>query len=64
MMADNLVYRLPDPADRRRVLIHMTERGLQLQRRLAERIEGEVEEMLGGRSPLRSPSSSSCSISS
>ena len=30
MVADNLVYRRPDPTDRRRVLVHITDRGRSL----------------------------------
>jgi DNA-binding MarR family transcriptional regulator len=41
MVADNLLYRTPDVRDRRRVLVHITPRGLALHRRLAGRIEGE-----------------------
>lgn len=41
MVADNLVHRRVDPDDRRRVLIHITPRGLALHKRLAQRIEHE-----------------------
>ena len=37
LVADNLVHRKPDPRDRRGVLVHITERGLALQRALSER---------------------------
>jgi DNA-binding MarR family transcriptional regulator len=45
LVADNLVYRHPDPADRRRVLVHLTDRGRARHRQAAEivaRIEREV----------------------
>jgi len=41
MVADNLVHRKPDPRDRRSVLVHLTQRGLAMQRRLSERIAVE-----------------------
>jgi DNA-binding MarR family transcriptional regulator len=42
MVADNLVHRKPDPRDRRGVLVHITERGLALQRKLSDQIEAEA----------------------
>ena len=53
MVADNLVHRKPDPSDRRGVLVHITERGLTLQRELSARIEaarpiGDLEERQAG----------------
>jgi DNA-binding MarR family transcriptional regulator len=51
LVADNLAHRKADPRDRRRVLVHATQRGLALQRELSERIStehfaifGEVDE--------------------
>ncbi len=41
MVADNLVHRKPDPRDRRGVLVHITARGLALQRTLSEQIAAE-----------------------
>ncbi|MGX9882669.1 MarR family winged helix-turn-helix transcriptional regulator [Streptomyces sp. NPDC002276] len=38
MVADNLVYRRPDSADRRRVLLHLTARGRTLHQRAAHRL--------------------------
>ncbi|MEY9856473.1 DNA-binding MarR family transcriptional regulator [Catenulispora sp. GAS73] len=35
LVTDNLVYRHPDPADRRRVLVHAADRGRELHARLA-----------------------------
>ena len=35
LVTDNLVYRRPDPADRRRVLVHAADRGRELHARLA-----------------------------
>jgi DNA-binding MarR family transcriptional regulator len=48
MVADNLVHRKADPRDRRRVLVHLTRRGVALQRRLSERIVAEDEAIFGG----------------
>ena len=51
MVADNLVYRRPDPADRRRVLVYLTERGRELHTRLAAsltRVQAELMEAVGG----------------
>jgi len=47
MVADNLVHRKADPRDRRRVLVHITRRGLALQRRLSERIAAEGDAIFG-----------------
>jgi DNA-binding MarR family transcriptional regulator len=47
MVADNLVHRTADPRDRRRVLVHLTRRGLALQRRLSERIVAESDAIFG-----------------
>jgi DNA-binding MarR family transcriptional regulator len=41
MVADNLVYRKGDSADRRGVLVHVAPRGSALYRRLSERIAAE-----------------------
>jgi DNA-binding MarR family transcriptional regulator len=38
MVADNLVHRRPDRADRRRVLLHLTTRGRALHQRAAHRL--------------------------
>ncbi|WP_433891034.1 MarR family winged helix-turn-helix transcriptional regulator [Streptomyces sp. CA-111067] len=38
MVADNLVYRRPDPGDRRRVLLQLAARGRTLHRRAARRL--------------------------
>lgn len=47
LVTDNLVYRRPDPGDRRRVLVHAADRGRELHTRLAAalalaRIQGDV----------------------
>jgi DNA-binding MarR family transcriptional regulator len=47
LVADNLAHRKADPRDRRRVLVHITRRGLALQRRLSERIAAESDTILG-----------------
>jgi DNA-binding MarR family transcriptional regulator len=47
LVADNLAHRKADPRDRRRVLVHITRRGLALQRTLSERIEAESAAILG-----------------
>lgn len=46
MVADNLVYRRPDPADRRRVLLQLTPRGRALHRRAAQRVHTEQTHLL------------------
>jgi len=47
LVADNLAHRKADPLDRRRVLVHITRRGLALQRQLSERIAAERDAILG-----------------
>jgi len=47
LVADNLAHRKADPRDRRRVLVHITRRGLLLQRQLSDRIEAESDAILG-----------------
>lgn len=47
LVADNLAHRKADPRDRRRVLVHITRRGLALQRRLSERIAAARDSILG-----------------
>ncbi|MGW1008318.1 hypothetical protein [Streptomyces sp. NPDC002520] len=46
MVADNLVYRRPDPAGRRRVLLHLTPRGRTLHRRPAQRVHTDQAQLL------------------
>jgi DNA-binding MarR family transcriptional regulator len=41
MVADNLVYRRPDPTDRRRVLLHLAARGRILHARAAHRLAAD-----------------------
>jgi DNA-binding MarR family transcriptional regulator len=51
MVADNLVYRRPDPTDRRRVLVYLTERGRESHAGLAAslaRVQAELMEAIGG----------------
>jgi DNA-binding MarR family transcriptional regulator len=43
MTTDGLVYRTVDLRDRRRVLVHMTERGRALHRSLGERVERQQD---------------------
>ena len=55
LVADNLVYRHPDPTDRRRVLVHLTERGQELHARLAsalDRMQAALFEEIGGDAEL------------
>jgi DNA-binding MarR family transcriptional regulator len=47
MVADNVVHRKADPRDRRRVLVHITRRGLALQKRISERIVAESDVIFG-----------------
>ncbi|MGW2748278.1 MarR family winged helix-turn-helix transcriptional regulator [Streptomyces sp. NPDC001450] len=46
MVADNLVHRRPDPADRRRVLLHLSARGRILHDRAAHRVATEEARLL------------------
>ncbi len=46
MVADNLVYRRPDPDDRRRVLLYLSDRGGVLHRRTAHRVQAEQSRLL------------------
>lgn len=46
MVADNLVYRKVDERDRRRVLVFATQRGRTLHRRIAGRIEQQLDAIL------------------
>ncbi|GHF15760.1 transcriptional regulator [Streptomyces spiralis] len=46
MVAGNLVYRRPDPDDRRRVLLHLTARGRILQQRAAHRVHSDQTRLL------------------
>ncbi|HUR85471.1 MAG TPA: MarR family transcriptional regulator [Solirubrobacteraceae bacterium] len=48
LVADNLVYRRVDEDDRRRIRVHMTERGHDLRRRLSARIERDAHTVLAG----------------
>jgi DNA-binding MarR family transcriptional regulator len=55
LVADTLVYRHPDPTDRRRVLVHIADRGRDLHARLAttvDRVQSEVLSELGDESEL------------
>jgi DNA-binding MarR family transcriptional regulator len=45
LVADNLVYRHPDPTDRRRVLVHLTDRGRARQREAAEVVARVQDEL-------------------
>lgn len=38
LVAENLAYRLPDPSDRRRILVHITDRGQESYRRACQQI--------------------------
>ena len=62
MVADNLVHRKADPRDRRGVLVHITRRGLALQRRLSERDRRRERRDLRRR--RRASSSAGCSTRS
>ncbi|MGW7422076.1 MarR family winged helix-turn-helix transcriptional regulator [Streptomyces sp. NPDC054813] len=46
MVAGTLVYRRPDPHDRRRVLLHLTSRGDDLYRRAARRVRTDQARLL------------------
>lgn len=46
LVADNLVYRRVDEHDRRRIRVHMTERGHELHRRLGERLARDAAVIL------------------
>ncbi|MFF4798895.1 MarR family winged helix-turn-helix transcriptional regulator [Streptomyces sp. NPDC001351] len=46
MVAGNLVYRRPDPEDRRRVLLHLTARGRILHDRAARRVHSDQTRLL------------------
>lgn len=46
MVASNLVYRRPDPDDRRRVLLHLTARGRILHQRAAHRVHSDQTRLL------------------
>lgn len=46
MVAGNLVYRRPDPDDRRRVLLHLTARGRMLHDRAAHRVHSDQARLL------------------
>jgi DNA-binding MarR family transcriptional regulator len=55
LVSGNLVYRHPDPADRRRVLVHLTDRGRELHDRLATALaalQAEFAPPLGGEAEL------------
>ena len=47
LVSGNLVYRHPDPADRRRVLVHLTDRGRELHERLAAAFTDFHAELVG-----------------
>ena len=46
LVADNLVYRHPDPADRRRVLVYAAERGRELHQQLASALDRSQTDLL------------------
>ncbi|MFG3288932.1 MarR family winged helix-turn-helix transcriptional regulator [Streptomyces sp. NPDC048179] len=46
MVAGNLVHRRPDPHDRRRVLLYLTERGQDLYARAAHRVHADQARLL------------------
>lgn len=55
LVTGNLVYRHPDPTDRRRVLVHLTDRGRTLHDRLAgvlTALQTEFVDALGGEAEL------------
>ena len=55
LVADNLVYRHPDPTDRRRVLVHAAERGHELYERLAgtlDRMQAHLLQAIDGGAEL------------
>ena len=52
MVANALVYRAPDPTDRRRVLIFLSEKGRRLQKRLAALVAAPGSDLAEG---LRDP---------
>jgi DNA-binding MarR family transcriptional regulator len=52
MVARGLVHRAPDPADQRRVVVYITDIGLELAERVKDRVDGQnsvLEENLGPR---------------
>jgi DNA-binding MarR family transcriptional regulator len=51
MVADNLVHRKADPGDRRRVLVHLTQRGRAMQRRLSDRVADQRDAIFGDVEP-------------
>lgn len=48
LVADNLLHRRADEADRRRIRVHLTERGRALHRRLDDGIERDAAILLAG----------------
>jgi DNA-binding MarR family transcriptional regulator len=59
LVADSLAHRKADPRDRRRVLVHITRRGLAPQRQLSERIAAERDAILAKSRTATSPRFSS-----
>lgn len=51
LTVDGLVHRSADMRDRRRVLVHLTRRGVALYHRLSERVERERHAVLDGAEP-------------
>jgi DNA-binding MarR family transcriptional regulator len=51
MATDGLVHRTVDASDRRRVLVHLTARGEDLQRRAARRVEEQQRALLADTDP-------------
>lgn len=51
MVAENLAYRMADPADRRRVLVRATSRGLALHGGLVTRIDADRDRILAEADP-------------